>query len=244
MKKFFILFILIAFFLLSGTGCKRRYYDLITYNSPTQIISEVVVDTQKITNFVGTDISLMKGRYNGERIFILRTNYANAVTKDHGFINIGGTVYGGFYKVSGLGPYEEENYTSTNYNGNYFGLGATANLKMGLNLKFSNFKLGIGVDLYGGLEGGEYLSFRKDAKSKGVIWGSDDPITAMINGFIFSSYRFLPSSLVNLQINLGTPGYFSPILTYQHRDNVYHLSYMPEVERVNLGFMVSLTKIF
>lgn len=244
MKKFFIYLTIFTSFILSGTGCKRTYYDLITYDIPNPIVNEVIVDTQNIKKFVGTDISIMNGEYSGERIFILRTNYTQTVTKNHGFINLGGTIYGGFYKVDGLGPYQEDNYTANDYNGQKIGFGITGNLKMGVNLKISNFKLGLGADVYGGLEEGQFLSFRKDAKSKGIIEAFDDPITGMINLFLFSSYYFSPSSLVNFQINLGTPGFISPILTYQQRDNVYYLSYMSQIERINIGFMTSLTKIF
>ncbi len=244
MKNIFIYLILFTFFILSGTGCKRTYYDLITYDAPHPLVHEVLVDTQKITTFVGADISLMKGDYDGERVFISRINYTKTVTKDHGFMNIGGTVYGGYYKVNGLGPYQEDNYTAIDYNGQKFGFGAMGNLKMGINLKFSNFKLGIGADLYAGLEGGQFLNFRKDAKSKGIIDAYDNPVTATLNMFLFNSYRFSPSSLVNFQINVGTPGFISPILNYQNRDNVYYLSYMPQIERVNIGFMTSLSKIF
>lgn len=72
MKKIIFYSILLSSFLIVFNGCfiPRKYYDLITYNSPTPLVFEVQIDTIKINKLIGVDASFIEGEYEGENAFV------------------------------------------------------------------------------------------------------------------------------------------------------------------------------
>lgn len=145
-------------------------------------------------------------------------------------------------------------YPNINYDGYKYNLGFAYNLKLGLNFKFSQIKLGTGLDLYGGFEFGSFLNFRRDAIAKHIIEGDNDARFAIGNVFIFTSYYFTPESVLNVILNVRLdrvhngelpPGFISPIISFQSGKYVYYISsgfFIPS--RVNFGIMTSLPTIF
>lgn len=244
MKKIFkIIVVVLIYFIFSGNGCSKRVYNsLINYNSPTPIIYEVVRDSVRKNKFFGTDFRYSRGDYDQEELSLLRLNYTYILTKKNAFSNTSLMAFGGYYKVYGLGPKEGVNYTDINYNGIKWGGGVAGNIKIGLNLNFTNFKVGTGIDFLAGMETGEYLNFRNSASKNGIIESQSGWIHANFNWFIFSTYSFRNSSILNFQVHLGYPGRFSPILSYQYDENVYWISYFGD--RGNIGYMISLKKLF
>ncbi len=242
-KTHFILLSFLAYFLFAGNGCNKRVYDsLINYNSPTPIIYESLHDSVKLNKFIGADLRYSKGNYDKEDLALLRLNYSYVSTKENSFSNTSIIAFGGYYKVNGLGPKQGANYTDIDYDGRKWGTGLLGNIKLGLNFKFDDFKLGSGIDFLAGLETGEFLDFRNSAKSQGVIDSDRGWASTNLNIFLFSSYRFQNSSIFNLQLNVGYPGGISPILSYQHRDNIYWISFLGN--RGNIGIMKSLETNF
>ncbi len=233
----------IVYFIFGGNGCSTRVYDsLINYNSPTPIVYEKVSDSIKINKFVGADLRFGKGDYDKEDLALLRFAFNYVTTKENTFSNTSIIAYGGYYKVDGLGAKQGANYTDINYEGRKWGGGLLGNIKVGLNFKFTNFKLGSGIDFLAVAEIGEFLDFRNTAKELGVIDSDRGWASANFSLFLFGAYQFQNSSILSFQINLGKPGLFSPILSYQINDNVYWISYSGN--RGNLGFMTSINKIF
>lgn len=240
--KLFILSIFV-YFIFAINGCNKRVYDaLINYNSPTPIVFETITDSNKVNKFLGADIRYSKGSYADENLALLRLTFNYVTTKDHAFSNTSVIGYGGFYTVNGLGAKQGYNFTDINFDGRKWGAGLLGNIKVGINFKFTNFKLGSGIDFLAGAETGEFLDFRNSAHKLGVIESNNGWASASLSLFFFGSYKFENSSFLNLQINLGKPGFISPIISYQQKEKVFWMSYL--IDRGNLGFMTSLGSIF
>lgn len=244
MKKLnFILISVIAYFLFGGNGCNKRVYDsLSNYNSPTPILFEQISRSDTINKFIGFDFRYSLGSYDKEDLALLRLNFSHVTTKTHAFSTTSIIGYGGFYNVDGLTPKQGHNFTDVNFNGRKWGGGLLGNVKVGLNFKFSNFKVGSGIDFIAGVETGEFLDFRESAQQKGVIESNSGWASANLSMFLFTSYQFQNSSKMNFQINVGQPGMLSPIISYQREEKVLWISYSGN--RGNLGFMTSLGSIF
>lgn len=244
MKKIKIVIIsFLIYFTFGGNGCNKRVYDtLINYNSPTPIIFETVNESSENNKFLGTDFRYSRGSYAQEDLTQLRLTFNYVTTKEHDFSNTSIIGYGGFYNVDGLEAKQGANFTDINFNGRKWGGGFAGNVKVGLNFKFSSFKLGSGIDFLLGLEVGEFLDFRNTAQKLGVIESERGWATANFNLFFFSAYQFQNSSILNFQINLGKPGLFSPILSYQKNETVIWGSFSGN--RGNFGVMKSLGSIF
>lgn len=244
MKKLnFILISITAYFLFGGNGCSKRVYDTLSnYNSPTPILFEQISRTDTINKFIGGDFLYSKGSYDNEDLALLRLNFSRVTTKNHAFLTTSIIGYGGFYNVDGLSPKQVDNFTDVNFNGRKWGGGLLGNVKVGMNFKFSNFKVGSGIDFIAGVETGEFLDFRESAQKLGVIKSNNGWASANLSLFLFTSYQFQNSSKLNFQINVGQPGILSPIISYQREEKVLWISYLGD--RVNLGFMTSLGSIF
>lgn len=244
MKKIRLFIIsLLVYFIFGGNGCSKRVYDaLINYNSPTPILFETVSDSNKVNKFVGADLRYSKGSYLEEDLAQMRLTFNYVTTRDNAFSNTSIIGYGGFYNVDGLRAKQGENFTDINFDGRKWGGGLLGNIKVGLNFKFTDFKLGTGIDFLAGVETGEFLDFRKTAQELGVIESERNWANANFSVFLFGSYQLQNASLLNFQINLGKPGMFSPIISYQNKEKVFWISYSGN--RGNLGFMTSLGSIF
>lgn len=244
MKKIRLLIIsFLIYFIFSGNGCNKRVYDtLINYNSPTPIIFETVSDSNRVNKFLGADFRYSKGSYAHEDLAQLRLTFNYVTTKEHAFSNTSIIGYGGFYTVDGLGAKQGANFTDISFDGRKWGGGLLGNIKVGVNFKFTDFKLGAGIDFLAGVETGEFLDFRNTAKKLGVIDSDRDWASANFSLFSFCSFQLEQSSLLNIQINVGKPGFISPIISYQQKEKVFWMSYSGD--RGNLGFMTSLESIF
>jgi hypothetical protein len=244
MKKIYIFFIsFLIYFLFAGNGCNKRVYDsLISYNSPTPIIYETIKDSIRLNKFVGADLRYSSGNYHQEDLAMLRFTYNYVTSRKNTFSNTSLISYVGYYKIDGLAPKKENSFTDINFNGRKWGGGLLGNIKVGVNFNFTNFKLGSGIDFYAGVETGEFLDFRETAKAMGVIDSNRGWASANFNLFLFGAYKFKNLSILNLQLNLGSPGGISPILSYQNKENIYWISYSGIGG--NVGFMTSLGSIF
>ncbi len=118
------------------------------------------------------------------------------------------------------------------------GGGLLGNIKVGLNFRFSNFKLGSGIDFLSGFETGEFLDFRNSAKEKGIIYSDIDWASANFSVFLFGAYHLNNNSILKIQLNVGLPGILSPIMSYQIEEKVFWISYSGD--RGIVGFMTSL----
>ncbi len=244
MKKIKIVIIsFLIYFIFGGNGCNKRVYDsLINYNSPTPIIFETVSDSSRNNKFLGADFRYSKGNYAHEDLAQLRLAFNYVTTKENAFSNTSIIGYGGFYNIDGLEAKQGANFTDINFNGRKWGGGLLGNIKVGLNFKFTGFKLGAGIDFLAGVETGEFLDFRNSAQKLGVIESERGWASANFSLFSFCSFQLEQSSLLNIQINVGKPGLISPIISYQQKEKVFWVSYSGN--RGNLGFMTSLQSIF
>jgi hypothetical protein len=244
MKKINIVVLsFLIYFIFGGNGCNKRVYDaLINYNSPTPIIFETVSDSNRVNKFLGADFRYSQGAYANENLALLRLTFNYVSTKDHAFSNTSIIGYGGYYNVDGLGAKEGANFTDVNFNGRKWGGGLIGNIKVGLNFKFTDFKLGSGIDFSAGAETGEFLDFRSSAEELGVIESNRGWASANFNLFLFGAFKLQNSSILNLQLNIGLPGGVSPILSYQRNETILWFSYLGD--RGNVGIMKSLTSLF
>lgn len=241
---FQIIFILISSFLFLGNGCSQRVYqNILKYDSPTPLVYEVKIDTNKINSFVATDFGTMKGQYEGEKVDLVRIGYTSSTIKKHFVFNQQISIYGGRYFVNGLGPQTGTNYTDKNYDGNKYAFGLNGSIKAGVNFNFSGFRLGLGIEPMVVSEFGEFVTFRIEASDEGIIKNDDGYFNFLITFYPYLSYEFDESKIIGLQINVGYPGGLSPIISYQSGSNIFWVGYLPGNQRLNLGYMVDFNSI-
>jgi len=245
MKIYFqIMFILISSILFMGNGCSQRVYqNILKYDSPAPLVYDVKIDSNKINSFVSFDFGTMKGQYEGEKADLLRIGYTSSTTKKHFVFNQQISFYGGRYFVNGLGPRTGTNYTDKNYDGNKYALGLNGSIKAGVNFNFSGFRLGLGFEPMVISEFGEFTSFRIDASDEGIIKNDDGYFNFLLTFFPYVSYEFDENKILGIQINVGYPGGFSPILSYQTGSQIFWIGYLPDNIRVNIGYMIDFNKI-
>lgn len=236
MKKIITSFtILLSSFFFLGNGCgKRIYYQMITYDNPTPMILEVKMDSTKGNSFAGLDYMQLNGKYPDEEINIIRLNYQTSITKKFSVTNFGVQVFAGNYLVKGI----DGKFTSDSvYDGNKFGYGGRASVMGGLNFNIKGFRLGLGFEPSISFDFGDYSTFRINASKKGIIDSDAGFIKFNLNIFPYISIPVTKSSLINLQMNIGFPGFISPIITFQHENYVVWISHTGE--RINIGLMVN-----
>ncbi len=238
-SKYFILIILFSSFFFLGNGCgKRTYYQLITYDSPTPLVYEVIKDTTRLSSFVGIDAMQYNGYYEDEKIQIVRLNYQYSNTKKFSVENTCFQIIAGNYKVYGI----DGNYILDSiYDGNKFGFGGRVSISGGLNFNIKGFRIGLGIEPSLNFDFGNFYSFRKNAGHLGVINSSADFIKLALNVFPYLSIPLGESSILNFQTNIGYPGFISPLLNFQFDDYILWIGYIQD--RINLGLMINYNLI-
>ncbi len=218
-----------------GNGCgKRTYYQLITYDSTLPLIYEVKRDTTAVNSFAGIDFMNYDGHYDGERINILRLSYQNSTTKKYSVTNLSFQLITGNYQVNGI----DKMYTFDSvYDGNKFGIGGRVSLSGGINFNINEFRLGLGIEPSLSFDFGNFYSFRIDAAKKGIIDNDDGFINLYLNLFPYLSIPIGNGKLINLQMNIGMPGFISPILSFQMDDYIFWAGY--NKLRINAGLSIS-----
>ena len=207
---------------------------MITYDSPTPMILEVKNDSTSGNSFAGLDYMYMNGNYQGEKINIVRLSYQTSNTKKFSVTNFNFQVFYGNYLVKGI----DNSYTSIKgYDGIKSGFGARASVMGGLNLNIKEFRLGLGIEPSINFDFGDYHSFRIDASEKGIIESDAGFMDFNLNIFPYISIPVSKNSLINLQMNIGFPGFISPIISLQKENYIFWAGYA--VTRVNAGLMVN-----
>ncbi|MFN4111028.1 MAG: hypothetical protein ACK4G1_02040 [Ignavibacteria bacterium] len=227
--------ILISTFFFMGNGCgKRTYYQLIAYDSPTPIIFEVKMDSVRTNAFAGIDYMHMNGYHENEKINIVRLNYQTTNTGKFNLSNFSLQAFYGTYFVKGI----DGQYTSDSvYDGIKSGYGARVSYTGGLNFNIKGFRLGIGVEPSVNFDFGEYYHFRTNADRKGVIESNADFIKLNLNIIPYVSIPVSGNSLINMQMNVGIPGFISPIISLQVDNQIFWAGY--NVDRMNFGLLVN-----
>lgn len=234
-RKVLIPIIVFSSLFFLGNGCgKRTYYQLISYDSTLPLIYEVKRDTTTVNSFAGIDFMNYDGHNDGERINILRLSYQNSTTKKFSVTNLGFQLIAGNYKVNGI----DKKYTLDSvYDGNKFGIGGRVNLSGGLNFNIKGFRMGLGIEPSLSFDFGNFYSFRIDAAKKGVINSDGGFINLYLNLFPYLSIPIGNGKLINLQTNIGMPGFFSPILSLQMDDYIFWACY--NKARINAGLSIN-----
>jgi len=239
-KKIFIGFIILTS--LTTTGCLRTYYPAFQETSAPPMIYETPDNLEQTGKFLSADFQFSKGIHENETIKMGKLSHLLVYTKDHFNINARGFGYTGFYKVSGINELldGEKNF-----------IGAGTDFTISGNFKISKLKIGAGLNIGAGIEFGEYYHFRREAASKGLISKNDELFFLMLSIFPVLSYEFSETSLLTAQLNIGTPGIGSPIISWHKHGFIYWLSWIPDKDfnkntyghRIAAGFMINLNKL-
>ncbi|GBD90036.1 hypothetical protein BMS3Abin04_00752 [bacterium BMS3Abin04] len=230
--------ILIAVF---TSGCLRTYFPAVYESSAAPMVFETNNSDSIRSKYVSADLTISKGSYKNESLYLLRGSYIIANTADHINTNLKLFGYSGIYKVAGLGKY--------NGGKSLFGLGT--DLGFNINFKINKFKVGIGLSAGFGAELGGYYNFRKSANRENLIDSKIGLFYVSLTAFPIFAYEFSESTILSAQINIGFPGILSPSIVLNNNDQVYWLSYMPNYDsrdksigrRIVLGFMINLNKL-
>ena len=238
-KIFIVIGILIS---LATTGCLRTYYPAFQETSAPPMIYETPDNLEQSSKFISADFQFSKGIHENEKIKMGKVSYLFVYTKDHFNFNARGFGYTGFYNVSGVNEL---------YDGEKNFIGAGTDFTISGNFKISKLKIGAGVNIGTGLEFGEYYQFRRKAASEGLISKNDELFFLMLSIFPVLSYEFSEASVLSAQLNIGTPGFGSPIISWHKQGFIYWLSWIPNKDfnqnsyghRIAAGFMINLNKL-
>lgn len=223
-------------------SCLRTYYPALYQSSATPVLSETNKVKGISSKYLGTDLTIGRGNYDNELVQIMRANFHLVNTQDYFNFNLEGFGYTGNYKVSGL---------DSIYDGNKSLLGFGASVRFNVNFKFNKVKVGMGLNLGGGIEFGEYYQFRKDAGNEHRIDDENSLIFVLFYGTPMISYEFSESTILSLQLSSGMPGLISPSLVLNHNQISYWISWLPDKNisdnyygvRLTLGVMIGLKNL-
>jgi hypothetical protein len=179
------------------------------------------------------------GSYPNESVQLMRINFLLVNTQDHTNFNLEGFGYTGNYRVSGLDAI---------YDGDKSLFGIGVNAKINVNFKFNKVKIGMGLNLGGGIEFGEYYQFRKDAEGANRISDENNLIFVLFYGTPMVSYEFTESTILSLQASAGVPGVITPSLILNHKKISYWICWLPDKNisenyygtRITFGVMIGL----
>ncbi len=200
-KRYFLYFVLLLSPLFSG--CLRTYYPMHYAISSTPMTFETEHSKEKISKYIGAELTSKSGYHKNERIIIASGVFSTAYTTDYSNINLEAFGFYGNYKVVGVSP---------KFNGNKTAFGLGGNFKLAFNFKTENSKLGIGLNLGIKNEFGEYADFRKEANEAGLISDGGKKITPNFSIFPFLAFNFSKNSIFSIQVNVGMPEYITPSL--------------------------------
>jgi len=237
-KLFLINIFLIAAF---TSGCLRTYFPAVYESSATPMVFETNNSDSIRSKYVSGDLTISKGSYKNESLYLLRGSYIIANTKDYINTNLKLFGYSGMYKVAGLGKY--------NGGKSLFGLGT--DLGVNVNFKINRFKVGMGLSAGFGVELGGYYNFRKSEDRENLVDSKIGLLYVTLTAFPIFAYKFSKSTILSMQANIGLPGILSPSIVLNNSNQIYWLSYMPNYDsrdksigrRIVLGFMINLNKL-
>lgn len=221
------------------SGCLRSYYPVAYHSSAPPNSVQINNTSNEYSDFINASTTISKGEYPGEKFNLFKLGYLTAKTGDHYNFNIGFFGQGGSYKVVGL---------VEQYNGNKSFYGFGSEISALINLKFEQFKFGLGSNMGLGFELGEYYDFRKNATKNDIIDGQDNFVVGMINIFPYISYQISESTTLSTQLNVGLPNGFSPILQINNEFISFWVNWTPQkfytdkvtTQRVSVGVMVNV----
>ncbi len=171
--------------------------------SPTPMTFETEHSKDKISKYVGAELTTSSGYHKDETILLASGMFSTAFTTDHSNINLEVFGFYGNYKVNGV---------STKFNGDKTAYGIGGNFKLAFNFKTETSKLGIGFNLGIKNEFGEYAIFRKEASETGVISNGEKTLTPNFSIFPFLAIDLSKNTILSLQVNIGIPEYITPSL--------------------------------
>ncbi len=237
--KYFLLFSMSLLF----CGCLRTYYPLYYSSSSLPLINETDNNLEMTSEYFSMDITYSDGRYEDEFSHTFRSSYVSSNTQPHTNFNYSLFGFGGSYKVSGVVGYDNKKY-----DGNKSAFGVGGDIKVGLNLKLSNLKVGIGSSCGLILEFGNYTTFRSEAYSKGTIESEHGWLFYSVSIFPYLVYEFSGDIALSTQLNLGSPGSISPVIALNNQGTLCWISLYPPNEnglkRVAMGVMMDMNKLF
>ena len=220
-------------------GCLRTYYPAVYHSSAPALVSETNNSLDVSSKYLGTDFTTAMGSYENELVQLMRINFLLVNTQNHTNFNLEGFGYTGNYRVSGLDAI---------YDGDKSLLGFGVNARINVNFKFNKVKIGMGLNLGGGIEFGEYYQFRKDAENAHRISDENNLLFVLFYGTPMISYELSESTILSLQASSGFPGVLSPSLVLNHRNISYWVCWLPDKNisdnyygtRITLGVMIGL----
>lgn len=237
--KYFTTFLITILSSLTFNGCLRTYYPALYHTSAPPLVSETNNSMDVSSNYLGADYTIGKGSYENELVQLMRINFLIVNTQDHTNFNLEGFGYTGNYRVSGL---------EAIYDGDKSFLGLGSNIKINVNFKFGKVKIGMGLNLGGGIEFGEYYQFRKDAENAHRISDENNLLFILFYGTPMISYEFTESTILSLQASAGVPGVLTPSLVLNHNNISYWICWLPDESmkdniygyRISIGAMIGL----
>ncbi|MCU0342635.1 MAG: hypothetical protein MUF28_02295 [Ignavibacterium sp.] len=238
MKKQIALVLVISLLSLQN-GCLRTYYPAVYHSSAPPLVTETNNAVDVSSKYLGTDFTIAKGSYDNELVQLMRINFLLVNTQDHTNFNLEGFGYTGNYRVSGLDAI---------YDGDKSLFGIGVNAKINVNFKFNKVKIGMGLNLGGGIEFGEYYQFRKEAEGAHRISDENNLMFVLFYGTPMVSYEFTESTILSLQASAGLPGVLTPSLVLNHNKISYWISWLPDKNisenyygtRITFGVMIGL----
>lgn len=224
---------------ISFTGCLRSYYPVAYQSSAPPNAVQILKDSDVYSDFINASTTIGKGEYFQEKFNLFKVSYLTAKTGDHFNFNLGFFGQGGSYNVVGL----NEQYDGKK---SFYGLGTEISTL--INLKFSDFKIGLGGNIGLGIEAGEYYDFRKSATKNDIIDGQDNFVVGMLNVFPYLSYQISESTILSTQLNVGLPNGFSPIFQINNELVSFWVNWTPRkfytdkvtTQRISIGVMVNV----
>lgn len=231
---------------ITSIGCLRTYYPMYFYSSPLPVVNETDSNIDMGSNYLDVDFIHSDGGHDGEITNMLRGSYTYANTQRFTNFNLSFFGFGGSYKVFGLD--HESGFSQKTYDGLKNNLGLGADMKLGANFKFGNIKVGLGSNVGIVSEFGEYTNFRLSATQDERIHSEQRTLFYTVNLFPYFVYQFSETTILSAQLNLGTPGFASPIVAVNQSGKVYWLclvtDFKRELNKINFGVMVELNEIF
>lgn len=217
------------------------------YSSPLPIVNEIDNDLDEGNKFISLDFTSSEGGYSDEFIRIVRGSFVYSNTHDHDNFNFTLFGFGGSYNVFGVDNYSFQ--TSQKLDGNKSAFGIGTDIKFALNFKINKLKLGLGLTCSAVTEFGQYTNFRSEAKKLNLINSEQTWIFVIGSGFPYLTYEFADDLLLTTQLNIGYPGFISPIISLNNENaicwiNVLYSEHDQQVIRTALGVMVDMNQIF
>lgn len=228
-------------------GCLRTYYPMYYYSTPLPIVNETDNNLAEGSKFLSLDFTSSEGEHGDEFTKILKGSYVYSNTQNHSNFNFSLYGFGGSYKVSYLYDYSLQ--PPKKYDGNKSAFGAGADMKFVLNFKFDKVKLGMGLACSVTTEFGKYTNFRAEAEQQNVIESKQAWIFVNGSGFPYLSFELADDMNLTAQLNIGYPGFFSPILSLNKANNICWINIIynahdQQLFRAALGVMADMNQIF